>query len=79
MARSIYRKKILGAMKKSPMYLHEQTMVVRTELAAQQKMSTHPLNEVHNKKNKSHRNNKQRDKTRSPHKKVTMMRAKAIT
>jgi len=49
-ARSVYMKKRLGATKKSPMYLHEQTTVVRTELTAQHEMSTHPLNEVHNKR-----------------------------
>ena len=38
--RSVYRKKRLGATKKSPMYLHEQITVVRTELTTQHEMST---------------------------------------
>jgi len=49
-ARSINRKKRLGATKKSPMYLHEQTMVVHTKLTTQHELSTHPLNKVCNKR-----------------------------
>ena len=49
-AKSIYQKKDWGQ-QRSPqcIYMNKQR-VARTKLTAQQKMSTHPLNEVRNKK-----------------------------